>query len=165
MSEIVWAISPGRDSMLHLTRKMRQHAEDVFASRDIKLTFSAPIAEQNLKLDVNTRRNIFLIFKEAVNNVARHSRCSHVAIDFRADHSGLLLLVADNGVGFDPSTQIDGEGLMSMRRRAQQLGATFELDSRASQGTIIKLRVRTSPHDGVFQRFKSRGSRFRVLPQ
>jgi ligand-binding sensor domain-containing protein/signal transduction histidine kinase len=154
MSDIVWAINPERDSMLHLTRKMRQHAEELFAPRDIKLNFSAPVAEQNFKLGVNTRRNIFLIFKEAVNNVARHSRCSHVVIDFHADDSWLSLLVADNGAGFDPSIQSDGEGLMSMRRRAQQLGGTFELDSRASEGTTIKLRVCTSPHSGLFQRFK-----------
>src|SRR5262249_53207928 len=118
MSDIVWAISPKRDSLRDLTRRMRQHADEVFTLRDIDLDFRTPGPEQDLKLGSEVRRDLLLIFKEAVNNAARHSGCSRVNIDFHADGSWLSLVVADNGVGFDSSAVGEGHGLVSMDRRA-----------------------------------------------
>lgn len=140
MSDIIWAISPDRDSLLDLTRKMRQHAEEIFTSRDIELDFIAPTAER-LKLGASVRRDFLLIFKEAVNNAARHARCSRVRIVFRVEHSSLSLTVTDDGAGFDTSIESDGQGLTSMRRRAASLGGEIEIDSRAGQGTTVNLRV------------------------
>ena len=142
MGDIVWAINPRRDSLLDLVRRMRRHAEDIFATRDIALEFRAPGADEHLKLGVDVRRDLFLIFKEAINNAARYSQCSRVEIDFREDGEGLLLQVADNGVGFDPTTESEGQGLISMRRRANTLNGTLEIESREGGGTTIKLRTR-----------------------
>src|SRR5207253_3601430 len=111
MSDIVWAIDPERDSLRDLTRKMRQHADEVFTLRNIDLEFNAPDSVRNLKLGVDVRRDFLLIFKEAVNNAARHSQCSRVQIDFRAEGSVLLLAISDNGIGFDPSATGEGHGL------------------------------------------------------
>jgi signal transduction histidine kinase/ligand-binding sensor domain-containing protein len=141
MSDIVWAINPNRDSLLDLVRRMRRHAEEIFTTRDIALEFRAPGADDHLKLGVDVRRDLFLIFKEAVNNVARHSRCSHVEIDFRAEDSELLLQVSDNGAGFDTTRESEGEGLMSMSRRARAGGGSLEIESRSGGGTTIKCRV------------------------
>ena len=66
MNDIVWAISPEHDRLLDLTRRMRQHAEEVFSFRDVDLDFNAPASD--LKLSVGVRRDVLLIFKEAVNN-------------------------------------------------------------------------------------------------
>src|SRR5205814_9313621 len=65
MGDIVWAINPERDSLRDLTRRMRQHAEEVFTLRDIELEFNAPGPERNLKLGAGVRRDLLLIFKEA----------------------------------------------------------------------------------------------------
>jgi len=141
MSDIVWAINPERDSLLDLVRRMRRHAEEIFTTRDIGLEFRTPGADDHLKLGVDVRRDFFLIFKEAVNNVARHSRCTKVEIDLRADGSELLLQVSDNGAGFDPSEESEGQGLMSMRRRAQARGGSLEIDSRPGGGTTTTCRL------------------------
>jgi len=143
MSDIVWAINPDRDHMLDLVRRMRQHAEEVFTSRNIKLAFTAPPTDQNLKLGSDMRRDLLLIFKEAVNNAARHSGCSKVEINCRTSGSSLVLQVADDGGGFDQSEESDGEGLTSMRRRAERLGGTFDLNSKQSTGTTVEVRI---PH-------------------
>jgi two-component sensor histidine kinase len=103
MSDIVWAINPERDHLIDLIRKMRQHAEEVFTLREIRLRFNAPELETNLKLGVTARRDLLLIFKEAVNNAARHSDCSKVEIDFRVEDGKLSLTIADDGKGFTPS--------------------------------------------------------------
>jgi signal transduction histidine kinase len=140
MSDIVWAINPRRESLLDLTRRMRQHADELFTQRDIELHFNAPSSADSLKLGVDVRRDVLLIFKEAVSNAARHSGCSSATIDVRVEGSRLVLMVADNGVGFDTSRESEGQGLMSMARRAQRLGGTMEIQS-GSSGTTVTLTV------------------------
>jgi len=136
MNDIVWAISPEHDSLLDLTRRMRRHAEEVFALRDIDLDFSAPTADIDLKLSVGVRRDLLLIFKEAVNNAARHSLCTKIEIEFRCDHSGLRLRIKDDGQGFDPAVlNSSGQGLRSMQRRAAALGGALAIQS--SAGTTV----------------------------
>ncbi len=141
MSDIVWAINPQRDSVRDLVRRMRRHAEELFTLRDLGLTFNVPAQEQHLKLSVDVRRDLFLIFKEAVNNTARHSRCTAVLIALTIVGHQLILEIADNGVGFDPTGESDGQGLMSMRRRAANLRGKLEIESVAGQGTRIRVSV------------------------
>ncbi len=141
MNDIVWAISPQHDRLLDLTRRMRQHAEEIFTYREIDLEFKAPSPETDLKLSVGVRRDLLLIFKEAVNNAARHSGCSKVEIDFRVENSALSLRVADNGRGFDNPQESDGQGLRSMLRRAEGLGGKFKIDSQPGNGTYIEFEL------------------------
>ena len=141
MSDIVWAINPERDSLRDLVRRMRQHADELFTLRDIDLEFNAPAQEQELKLGVNLRRDLLLIFKEAVSNAARHSNCSRVVVDFQADHHELTLRITDNGVGFEPNSEKTGHGLVSMLRRAQKLGGAFSIDSQPGRGTTVRAAV------------------------
>jgi ligand-binding sensor domain-containing protein/two-component sensor histidine kinase len=141
MSDIVWAISPDRDGLNDLTSRMREHAEEVFAANGTELTFTAPATAGDLRLSVDTRRDVYLIFKEALNNAARHSGCSHVHVSLQSDGAGLNLLVVDDGAGFDTASQDQGNGLASMRRRAERLGARFDVTSRRGKGTIVQLHV------------------------
>ncbi len=139
MSDIVWAISPDRDNLGDLVRKMREHVEEVFAVRNLGVEFNTPTTGLPLKLDSTARRDVYLIFKEAVNNAARHSGCSKIVVDFRADRTHLSLTVTDDGSGFEGSTDRDGHGLVSMRERAKRLGTTLEVDSRIGHGTSVRL--------------------------
>lgn len=141
MNDIVWAISPEHDSLLDLTRRMRQHAEDVFTFREIDLEFNAPASDSALKLSVGVRRDLLLIFKEAVNNAARHSDCSEVSIDFMTENSVLSLQVKDNGKGIDSNIETDGQGLRSMTRRASSLGGKLKIDSHVNEGTTVKFEL------------------------
>jgi signal transduction histidine kinase/streptogramin lyase len=140
MSDIVWAINPNRESVLDLTRRMRQHADELFTLRGIDLRFEAPAASGSLKLGLDVRRDLLLIFKEAVNNAARHSGCSAVEIGLGVRHSRLVLSVTDDGTGFDASAEREGQGLTSMRRRAERIGASFEITS-GDSGTTLTLGV------------------------
>jgi ligand-binding sensor domain-containing protein len=148
-NEIVWAISPEHNSLVDLTRRMRRHAEEVFALRDIELEFTAPTTESDLKLSVGARHDLLLIFKEAVNNAARHSLCTRIEIEFRCDHSGLHLKVKDDGQGFDPAVlNSSGHGLRSMQRRAAALSGALTIDSSAGTTVefVLPLRKGTAAH-------------------
>jgi ligand-binding sensor domain-containing protein/two-component sensor histidine kinase len=139
MSDIVWAISPDRDSLEEVVRKMRHCAEEAFEGRDIEVTFDVPDSSQAVSLGIDVRRDVYLIFKEAINNAARHSRCTGVTVRFRASRSELRLDVVDDGIGFDVTAVTDGTGVTSMRRRAQRLGATLQMVSHPRGGTHLTL--------------------------
>ena len=141
MSDIVWAINPQRDSLIDLTRKMRQHAEEVFMLRGIELKFIAPGHTPDLKLGVDMRRNLYLVFKEAVNNAARHSDCARAEIELHVEEARIRLTISDNGRGFDPAARTEGNGLLSMRRRAADLGGELSLESSIGVGSRVRLTI------------------------
>src|SRR5262249_48750263 len=103
--------------------------------------FQVPESDQDMKLGADIRRDVFLVFKEALNNAVRHSRCTTMSIALRPDHSWLVLTVTDDGRGFDPAAPRDGQGLENIKRRATGLGGTLQLRSDQSAGTEIVLRV------------------------
>ncbi|HYW70773.1 MAG TPA: two-component regulator propeller domain-containing protein, partial [Pyrinomonadaceae bacterium] len=139
MSDIVWAVNPKRDHLRDLIRRMRRFADDILAAREIELEFRAPENEK-VKLGADLRREVFLIFKETINNIARHSEGTKASVDLRLENGLLSLVVSDNGKGLDPTPASDGHGLNSMRARAERLGGSFEVVSEGS-GTRISLSV------------------------
>jgi ligand-binding sensor domain-containing protein/two-component sensor histidine kinase len=141
MSDIVWAINPKKDHLSDLVQRMRRFASDVFTARQIEFSFNAPGEEQALKIGADLRRQVFLIFKEAVNNIARHSRCTEAEIEMRIENRWLTLKVVDNGPGFDPAQLSEGQGLTSMRARAKELDGELQITSNDGRGTTILLNV------------------------
>jgi signal transduction histidine kinase len=141
MSDIVWAVDPRRDRLGDLFQRMRRFASDTLAARDIALAFEAPENEAGRPLGADFRRQVLLVFKEAVNNVARHSGCRNAAVRARLEDGALTLELSDDGRGFDASAVFDGHGLQSMRERAGALGGTIEIDSRPGHGARLRLRA------------------------
>ena len=141
MSDIVWAVNPKRDHLRDVTRRMRRFADDIFAARDVDFRFKAPELDRDLKLGADLRREVFLIFKESINNIVRHANCTKAAVDLRIDHGWLVLEISDDGRGVDPARASEGHGLTSMQVRAQRLGGSLDVVSPDGHGTSLKLRV------------------------
>jgi ligand-binding sensor domain-containing protein/two-component sensor histidine kinase len=141
MSDIVWAINPKKDSLRDLTRRMRAFATEIFTSHNIDFEFQPPAADLDLKLGADVRRTVYLIFKEAVNNIARHSACEKATIDIHVEGTRLVLRIADDGKGFDAATVTDGNGLQSMRKRAKDSGGETSISTNPPHGTTITLRL------------------------
>jgi signal transduction histidine kinase/ligand-binding sensor domain-containing protein len=141
MGDIVWAINPQRERLGDLIGRMRLHAEETCASQALALSFQPPADSGALKLTVDIRRDVFLIFKEALNNVVRHGRCHRVDISMRVEGGSLVLTVVDDGVGFDPSGPSEGQGLSSMRRRAESRNGTWSVLSTPGRGTTVSVTV------------------------
>jgi len=139
MNDIVWAINPRRDQLRDLIQRMRRFASDVFAARAIAFTFHAPHDERPLHVTADVRRHVFLVFKEAANNVVRHSGATKADVDIRVDGSSMTLTVSDNGRGFDPAQAGDGHGLASMNDRASMMGGRLDVTSHPGGGTTIRL--------------------------
>jgi len=141
MSDIVWAINPEKDHLNDLLGRMRRFAADMLTARNIEFHFQTPNGENDVQLGANIRREVFLIFKESVNNLVKHSGCIRVEVRFQIDQDKLELTISDNGKGFDTSAESDGHGLTSMKERAVGLGAEIGIVSEAGRGTTTTLNV------------------------
>lgn len=141
MSDIVWAINPNRDSLRDLVRRMRQLADEALATQGVEVRFAAPDSDGDLRLGHELRRQLWLVFKEAVNNAARHAACRHVAIEVAVDRSHIALTVSDDGRGFDPTVEGDGNGLANMRKRATAMGARLDVRTAPGEGTTVSVDV------------------------
>ncbi len=141
MGDIIWAINPDRDHVSDLVKRMRRFASDVFSACHIAFRFEVPVDDREIRLGAETRREVLLIFKETVNNIAKHSECAQVDIEFQDRGEWLVLQVKDDGKGFDTTQSSDGNGLVSMSRRAECLGGTLEVVSYSGEGTMVTLKT------------------------
>ena len=146
MSDIVWAVNPQRDHLSDLTYRMRRFAEDLLDAKDIDFTIRSSLEDKDVPLGADLRREVYLIFKECINNLVKHSDCTEAAVAFSVSGPWLVVSVTDNGKGFETSSNgnspgMGGHGLVSMERRAQSLGGSLKIDSGVSRGTSVTLKV------------------------
>jgi signal transduction histidine kinase/ligand-binding sensor domain-containing protein len=142
MSDIVWAINPKRDHLLDLTQRMRRFANDVLEAADIAVVFRAPQQASDIELSADLRREVFLVFKESVNNIVKHAECRHVEVQVDRRSHELRVELRDDGRGFPvQETGNHGHGLASMRERAARLGGYLEIESGTANGTTLRLIV------------------------
>jgi ligand-binding sensor domain-containing protein/signal transduction histidine kinase len=152
MSDIVWAINPQVDQLSDLVHRMRRFTEDTLSSDDIELTFEEPSAGHDPRLGPEIRREIFLILKETVTNIAKHAECRRVTIALDVDRRRLRLRVSDDGRGFHPEQKTDGNGVSNMRRRVAAFGGRLEIQSAPGRGTSIEVDAPLQGSSGLLPR-------------
>jgi signal transduction histidine kinase len=141
MDDIVWSIKPQNDTMEKLIARMRELANHVLESKDILFTMEVDERVEGMKLSMDARRDLFLIFKEGINNAAKYSRATRLFISFSLDNNLFVLKIKDYGVGFDPQEMHDGNGLENMRKRAANLNGTLSIQSKPGEGTELILKI------------------------
>jgi signal transduction histidine kinase len=142
MSDIVWSINARGDKFDEVISKMRSFAAEVTETRGCSLHFNESTGLSHLELDMIQRKNIYLIFKEAVNNAIKYSSGKNLTINLSPWKSGIYMRIEDDGVGFDPATVKRGNGLNNMNQRAVDLGGTLNIKSAPGSGTLLELHVR-----------------------
>jgi signal transduction histidine kinase len=140
--EIVWFINPEYDTLQDLSLHMEEAARTMLAGVDCQ--FQSSQAHYAAKLPLHLRQDLFLLFKEALTNVAKHSQASHVQIKIAESGHTWQLTVQDNGVGFQPNTASSGNGLKNIRLRAARLGGTVDVRSQPGAGTTVIFSTRLS---------------------
>lgn len=141
MDDIVWSINPMNDNMQKITARMREFATGVLEAKNIEFSFRVDPQVQDLRLDMEARRDFFLLFKEAINNLAKYSQCNNATIDISIARNKLLMKISDDGIGFDVNNSDGGNGLTNMQKRAQSLNGRLEIESKKQAGTTVKLVV------------------------
>ena len=139
MREIVWSINPKIDRLGDALPRMLHYAAGLLEANNIELQAAIAPEVERLKLTMRERRNVYMIFKEAVNNIAKHSKAAHAAISFRLSGHALLMTITDDGLGFDTSLPWIQNGLRNMQDRARGHHWQLVIKSRPGAGTSISL--------------------------
>ena len=140
--EIVWAIDLRHDSLEHLIIYFQQYATDFFHHSGVELNLALPLRMPATMLPGNTRRMVFLAFKEALHNILKHAHATRVDIDFALTGKRLEIRIRDNGRGFDPAALGDaGNGLVNMKKRMEDIGGVFSIRSGGEKGTEVVFQV------------------------
>jgi ligand-binding sensor domain-containing protein/two-component sensor histidine kinase len=144
MNDIVWAINPRNDSMEKIVQRMESFAKPLLAARNIRFDFQYDKQMLQTNLEMEKRKNFYLIFKEAVNNAIKYSGASELKVHIKYNHGRLELIVQDNGVGFNVEKEmkvqsLSGNGLKNIQMRSKEMGAELQIQSSPGGGTTVYL--------------------------
>jgi len=148
MSDIVWAIKPSNDVFKYIESRMFNFATEICNVKNIHLIFNRNELLEHFNLPMQQRRDLYLIFKEAINNAVKYSGCTEIEIRFQKTQSTFIMEITDNGVGFakellNGSKQKifthGGNGLTNMQMRAAEHKGKCEVATSPGNGTKITL--------------------------
>ena len=153
LDEIVWAVNPRHDTLDSLASYLGQFAQDILRTGGVRCRLDVPVSLPPWHLRAEIRHNLFLAFKEALNNALKHAGATEIRISLVLAPDGFTLAVEDNGSGFSPSIEpaehpptdkhrlCQGNGLANMQRRISEIGGVFHLESGPGGGTRVRFKV------------------------
>jgi signal transduction histidine kinase len=142
MNDIVWSINPQHDEIGNVLVRMKEYAAEMLEPAGIEYRFVMDEKTLKTKLDLSIRKDIYLIFKEGINNMAKHAHCHKAVIELKYHHNVLEMILTDDGVGFIPEEMKGkGNGLPNLQERARQINGEVTITSTPGSGTEIRLQV------------------------
>ncbi|HEY9048653.1 MAG TPA: two-component regulator propeller domain-containing protein [Ohtaekwangia sp.] len=140
MSDIVWSIDNRYDTLEAVILRMKDFATEVLQAKNIVFEFQASGIDNKKILDPALKQNIYLIFKEAINNIVKHAQASRVHVTLATERGEFRMTIHDNGKGVPANGSPKGNGLRNMKRRAEAIEGQFSIENK--QGTTIVLTTR-----------------------
>ena len=141
ISDIIWSVNPNMDSMEQLIVRMRTFGSDVCENMHINFTFETDEGIKSQVTNMTVRKNLYLLYKETVNNVVKYSRCKNLNVGLNINAEHITMYIDDDGQGFDTSQKYPGNGIENMKRRAKEIKALLTISSKPKQGTCVQLIV------------------------
>lgn len=139
MDEIVWAVNPRNDTLPHLVSYTGQFAIEFLKMANIRCRLDLPDSPPDRILSAEVRHSLFLVVKEALNNVVRHSDATDAWLRITATATALTVVIEDNGAGFDhPPDDPRCDGLKNLRQRMEEIGGTCQIQSKKGAGTRVE---------------------------
>jgi signal transduction histidine kinase len=139
MKDIIWSIDARYDTIEGMISHMRDHVHSVLAPADIEFRFTQTGLQEQEKLPADFRQQVYLIFKEAINNVVKHAQAGYVQISLQKENGFFIMEIKDDGKGIDPRNHSSGQGLSNMKMRAGRLKAAIEIISQ--DGVTVRLKA------------------------
>ncbi|MCP1382810.1 sensor histidine kinase [Runella salmonicolor] len=140
--DTVWALNPNNDTPEKLLEKMRAVGFKLLTTHDISFVFENEVPATQLPVFImEQRRNLYLVYKEALHNIAKHAHATTVQVRIYQQANVLHIQILDDGQGFDCSKNTDGNGLKNFQKRAKEGGFEVNVSSGEGIGTIIEMIV------------------------
>ena len=136
MREMIWSLKSQNDFLQNFISFAQQYATGFFAKSKAQIHFKNEI-EENQHFNAEIRRNLFLCYKEALNNIYKHSQATEVYIIFSTKNSRLQLEISDNGIGFQPNENNQGNGMYNMKTRMTEISGDFETP-KVEKGMLLR---------------------------
>jgi Histidine kinase len=146
INDTIWALNPSFDTFDKLLERIKSFASGLLSTNDIAFTIENNLTDKQLDLSIEQRRNLYLIIKEAINNVAKHASANKVILKINEDEKGIKINIEDNGKGFDTQKIYEGNGLENYKKRA--VGSEFDVKivSKVDFGTNVEIYLFTKNH-------------------
>jgi signal transduction histidine kinase len=141
MNDIVWTVNPANDRFGNMLIRMKACAVEMLEAKNIAFTIEISEELDNLKIPMQIRKDYFLSFKEAVNNLAKHSSSSNASIVIDRINYALVTTITDDGKGFDRKIVYSGNGLKNMQERVHAMNGKLHIETEPGKGTCITLIV------------------------
>jgi signal transduction histidine kinase len=147
MEEVVWAVNPEHDTFDALANYLSNYGQGFLGVAGVRCRLEMPMVLPERALSAQLRHNLFLAFKEALNNAVKHSGATQVRISLELGDGFFTVKVADDGRGIDPDTSAapmrpaPGSGLANMKNRMDEIGGTCILQSTLGKGTTVEFHV------------------------
>ena len=139
ISDIVWSINPHNDNMESMITRMHEYAAETLEIQGIPFVFTVGNTAGRAGIALNQRKEVYLIFKEAINNIAKYATPASVTIGLFTTTGMLHLVITDDGRGFDEATVVNGNGLRNIRARAGVIGAQLAMTAAPGKGCSLTL--------------------------
>jgi signal transduction histidine kinase len=137
MSDIVWVVNPQRDSLHDLIVRLKDSYNEFFSAIGISFQVNNIEKSDDIKLPMEYKQNLLLMFKEAINNAIKHSGCNKITLDAFYKNDLIEIKLKDDGNGFNVNEVKFGEGIKNMKNRANKLKSNLKLDSESGKGTTV----------------------------
>ena len=141
LDDIVWSINTSNDTLEQTVARMRRYAAEVFDGANITYTLQMDEQFAQHKLNMEQRRDCFLIFKEAVNNIYKHANAKNVNIKVWIERNHLHMKITDDGKGFDASLATNRNGIKNMHSRMQKWKGKLSIQSAKGTGTTTEVNL------------------------
>ena len=137
MSDIVWVVNPQRDSLYDLIVKLKDSYNEFFSSIGISFQVKNVEESDDIKLPMEYKQNLLLMFKEAINNAIKHSSCKKIILEANFKNDQIEIVLKDDGTGFNPDQTNYGNGIRNIKERAKKLKGNITVSSESGKGTVI----------------------------
>ncbi|MEO6168146.1 MAG: two-component regulator propeller domain-containing protein, partial [Chitinophagales bacterium] len=145
MSVIVWSVNPNNDKLSNILIRMREYSSDILEACNIEVAIILDEEVKDIIIPMEKRKDFYLIFKEAVNNVAKYSKAANALIRLSKENGKMIMTIKDDGRGFEVEKLRSGNGLVNMNDRAKSIGGTLHISSEISMGTTVRLEMPLVP--------------------
>lgn len=140
LDDIIWSVNTKNDTLEETLARMRRYAAELFDAANITYHLHFEENPGGRKIDMEKRRDLFLIYKESLNNIYKHAKASEVWIETKLETKWMHLIIRDNGVGFDTRKTTHRNGLKNIENRIKKWEGNVSVKSAEDEGTVIHIK-------------------------
>ncbi|MEP6713233.1 MAG: two-component regulator propeller domain-containing protein [Ferruginibacter sp.] len=144
LDDIIWSVNASHDTLEETVARMRRYAAELFDAADIRYELYLDPVFEKRKLMMEERRDLYLLYKEAVNNISKHAGAKNVNIQIAIENNQIMLCIKDDGKGFETEKEYDRHGLKGMKERVEKWKGKIIISSVFNKGSSIEIRLPVS---------------------